>query len=176
MTLRARCLAALVVAVLPCAAAAMSTRVASVAELVRRADLCLVGRAVARESFWREGRIFTRVTVQAEEVWKGGAAPGQTVEVLTLGGVVGALAQRVDGSVTVDVDERVALLLAREPGGAFVPLGLWQGVFRVDGQGPEAKVTRRVPAVRLVGAVPEVVPASVSALRRAVLEATRVER
>jgi hypothetical protein len=169
-------LAALALLVLPSLAAAMTTRVASLADLARRADLCLVGRAVARESFWREGRILTRVTVQAEEVWKGAAGPTQSVEVLTLGGVVGGLAQRVDGAVTVDVGERVALLLAREPGGAFVPLGLWQGVFRVTGEGPEAAVTRGVPSVRLVGALPEVVPPSVSALRSAVLEATRAAR
>jgi len=161
---------------LPSLAPAMSTRVAPLAELARRADLCLVGRAVARETFWREGRIFTRVTVQAEEVWKGAAVPGQTVEVLTLGGVVGGLAQRVDGAVAIEVDERVALLLAREPAGAFVPLGLWQGVFRVAGEGPAAAVARPTPPVRLVGVVPEALPSSVSALRSAVLEAARAPR
>lgn len=172
---RLLCLA-VVLSMLPCMAAAMSTRVSSLADLARRSDLALVGRAVSRESFWREGRILTRVTVQAEEVWKGGAVPGQTVEVLTLGGVVGGLAQRVDGAAAIEVDERVALLLAREPTGAFVPLGLWQGVFRVAGEGPAATVARPTPPVRLVGVLPEVLPSSVSALRGAVLEAARAAR
>jgi len=157
-------------------AAAMSTRAAPLAELARRADLALVGHAVQSESFWREGRIFTRVTVLADEVWKGPGAAGRTVEVLTPGGRVGHLGQRVDGSTAVVVGERVALLLARTPDGAYVPLGLWQGVFRLAGEGAEALVARPVPPVRVVGNPPEAPPPSLAALRRLVLEADRAAR
>ncbi len=157
-------------------AAAMSTRVAGLSELATRADLVVLGTATTRESFWSGGRILTRVRVTAEEVWSGDARPGDSVEVLTLGGEVGGIGQSVAGSVAVSPGERVALMLAGDAKRGFFPLGLWQGVVRVRGAGESARVERAVPDVRVVGELPASLPSTLAELRSAVLEAIRAKR
>jgi hypothetical protein len=155
---------------------AMSARVANVAELARRADLVVLGRAVASESFWREGRIMTRTTVVVDEVWNGDAQAGHTIDMLTLGGVVSNLGQQVSGSPVIACGERLALILAGTSAAGYFPLDLWQGVFRVAGATDQARVTRPAPEAARSGEAARAIPATLAALRQVVLEAVRAER
>jgi hypothetical protein len=164
-------------------AGATSTMELNLSELAQKADAIVVGHAVSRESFWRDGRIMTRVLVNADEVWSGNVAAGDTVEVLTLGGAVDDVAQRVDGAPVLRVGERLALMVAKDAMGAFHPMGLWQGVFRVNGDGKQAPIKRDSgTALRVISGTGtlsralSVTPATLDALRTLVQEAVRASR
>lgn len=152
-------------------AAAMSTRVADLSALTRRADLIVVGQALERQSYWHEGRIYTSITVSTDEVWSG-TPEAATIEVVTLGGVVDGIAQQVEGAPVFTVGERLVLVLAREQPGRYFPLGLWQGVFRVTTEGSDAWVRRDVtPALAIGGRAAAPLLLSLQALRALVHEA-----
>jgi hypothetical protein len=107
------------------AAAATVRGPADVASLARAADAVLHARVVERESGWgaggpSSGLIFTRVTLQPIEWWKGGGAGGRVV-VRVPGGSAGELTQRVDGVSSFGPDEEVVVFLRKlgdEPGRA----------------------------------------------------------
>jgi hypothetical protein len=103
-----------------------------VPELSRRADAVLRGTVVRTESRWSgdRRRIFTEVEIRVAETIKG--SPGKTVVVRQPGGVVGKVAQRVDGVASFRQGEEVVVFLARKPDDSFVIQGMGQGKFRVE--------------------------------------------
>ena len=160
----------------PAAADATTARLAGLTELVRGSELVVFGEATGRESFWQDGRIFTRVSIDVLEVWSGRAPDPATIEVFTLGGVVGDVGQRVDGMPVIAGGERVALLLARDSADRYHPVGMWQGVFHVVGEGDDPPIARSQVPVALVGPRSVSLPTTLSALRRAVSEVADARR
>ena len=112
----------LLAASLPAAAATVRGP-ARVADLTASAEAVLHGRVVARESRWgaggqSSGLIFTRVTLQPIDWWKGGGTLAPVV-VRVPGGSVGDLTQTVDGMAEFAPQEEVVVFLRKlgeEPG------------------------------------------------------------
>lgn len=109
----------------------------SLDELVGSSAHVVVAKAlpVAARSAWEDlpggRRIVTYSTFQVERSI-GGAAPGETIEVRTLGGVVGDVGQAVEGDAKFAKGERAVLFLSPIKGRpAFVVAGLAQGHFPV---------------------------------------------
>lgn len=110
-----RCAILLLAASLPAAAATVRGP-AGVAELTASAEAVLHARVIARESRWgsggeSSGLIFTRVTLQPIEWWKGGS-PARVV-VRVPGGSVGDLTQTVDGMAEFAPQEEVVVFLRK---------------------------------------------------------------
>ncbi|HYV67741.1 MAG TPA: hypothetical protein VE964_15955 [Myxococcales bacterium] len=112
----------LLLAVLPAAATTVRGP-ARVADLTASSDAVLHARVIARESRWgaggpESGVIFTRITLQPVEWWKGAGAPAAVV-VRVPGGTVGDLTQTVDGAAAFAPQEEVVVFLRKlgeEPG------------------------------------------------------------
>ncbi len=153
---------------------ATATRVAPIDELARDAELVVLGSPVAEQSFWEGGRIFTGVELKVEDVWTGTAPATTSIQLVTLGGQVGELAQRVDGAAVLPLGSRVVAFLNRDSKGRYHPAGMWQGVFRVADDGADPVVARAHP-VRVAprDATSLRMPERLSSLKRAVLEARR---
>lgn len=169
-------LCSLMLSLIPVSAAyATVVRAVSVQELTHAAAVVAVGSPVSQQSYWEGGRIFTRVKVNVHEVWRGATAGKTTVEVVTFGGTVGDIAQRVDGAAVLPLGDRLVLFLNRDRSGILRPEGLWQGVYRIGDDAPDPIVTRVVhpaeattrPSAR--GIVPS--PIRLSELRRLVQQA-----
>lgn len=111
---------------------------ASVDDLARDADAVVRGTVRSTEGrLSGDGqRIYTRVTVEVAEAWKG--APGTTVELQVPGGVHGELGQIVQGAPRFVAGEEVVVFLRRLPEGpagaprTFHVAGLAQGKLRVE--------------------------------------------
>jgi hypothetical protein len=99
--------------------------------LVTEARAILLGRVVALQPEWTEGRrnIETHVSIDVERYMKGSLGP--SVVVRLPGGQMGPYLSVMPGAPTFSEGDEVVLLLAG--GGSEVPhiLGLGQGVFRV---------------------------------------------
>src|SRR3990167_9483135 len=100
----------IVCSLLPFALHASTLRWLSLSQLSQASSSVLLGRALDQTSFWQEGRIYTRTRLAVEEVWQG-KSPGETVEVLTLGGSIGTIGQRVEGAGLILPNERVVVCL-----------------------------------------------------------------
>jgi hypothetical protein len=134
-----------------CAAPASATTVVGydLEGLARAADAVVVGRVVDRQTAWRDGRIVTTVTLAADDVLKGEAAPTYNVEVL--GGSVDGISQRVAGVAVFEKDERVAVFLrADKARAAFTVVGLSQGKMRLELQGAGPALVRQTGDLRRV--------------------------
>ncbi len=160
---------------------------ASIDELARESDAVVRGKVVSTEGRKSADgkRIFTRVTVEVAEAWKG--APGKTVVVQVPGGVHGEVGQVVHGAPRFADGEEVVVFLRRLPEGppgeptTFHVSGLAQGKLRVerdavrgpvavpDLRGLELKRRPEEPAAPAASAVP--IP--VAELRARVEAATR---
>lgn len=89
---------------------------ADVASLAASADAVVHARVVASESGWgaggrSSGLIFTRVTLQPIEWWKGGARAAVIVRVA--GGTAGELTQTVEGMAAFAPGEEVVVFLRK---------------------------------------------------------------
>jgi len=104
---------------------------ASVEDLARGSDAVVRGRVTSVTSRWVGGRIFTFAEVERASVWRG-SAPDR-VTVVTPGGVVGGIGQRVDGAAVFAEGEDAVVFLTRAEAGAYRVSGLAQGKFAVDG-------------------------------------------
>jgi hypothetical protein len=154
-------------------AAATTARLATHDELVADSALVVLGTATSVESFWREGRIFTRYRVSVEQVILGDGRPGDELDVLTLGGVVGGIGQHVEGAARLSPGKRQVLYLARD-GGALRPVAMWQGVFTVlDDGSVNPRVERGQVNVNIQGPRAVALPLDLDDLRREVDAAAR---
>jgi hypothetical protein len=155
----------------PCLATTM--RYKSIRELVRGSDVTLLGQPVAQQSFWQGTRILTRVQVQVQEIWTGSAPPSSVVEVVTAGGVVGTIGQRVDGAAVLPHGNQMVLHLRRQDG-EYWPVAMAQGVWVID-KTPQGSRLFRPGADRLVHGLrhgQHKEPSTLAELRAAVMEAS----
>jgi hypothetical protein len=160
------------------AARATTVRYMNLSELVRASDTIVFGRAGAHDSFWQGTRIYTRVEVAVEEVWVGRTPRTKTIDVITLGGVVGTIGQHVEGVAPLPEDTRVVLHLKARSPGEYVPVALAQGVWHVQApaaSGIEPRLSRPSPdrVVFAQGQIPEAAPQTLAQLKAAILEAAR---
>ncbi len=165
-------------ALLACSTAQATTlRALSSEELATAAERIVLGTLESRASYWDGTRIYTRHVIQVEETWHG--PPTDRLEVLTLGGVVGAIGQRVVGTARLRVGDRVVLFLAAGGGEELFTIGMAQGAFHVEEGDPEGSDTsapeliRPATGLHLVGETP-IRPQTLGALRALVEEARRV--
>lgn len=147
-------------------------------ELTHDSQVVVQGQVTELESFWQGTRIYTRSRVALEDVWLGATPPTPYVDVITLGGVVGTIGQRVDGVAALPLHQRVVLQLRARDAGEYVPVALAQGVWLVDPAASTGGVTHvsRPSADRVVlrpGQVPDIMPNTLADLKRAILEAAR---
>ena len=114
--------------------------------LVGQAHAIAVGRVVAVEPRWREGRrgIETALTFEVDQYLKGDL--GRTVSLNVPGGQMGRYRSVMPGAPAFTEGEEVVLFLTADTTRAAHVLGLGQGVFRI--------MTDRVRGERLV--VPEI--------------------
>lgn len=184
LDMRTRAYSIGLVVLLSCLTAQATTlRHRSLSELVDASDLIVVGQTEKPESFWHDTRIVTRATLHIEEVWVGRMPQTRTVEVWTLGGVVGTIGQQVDGMVTLQNHQRAVWQLTRGHDGIYWPVGLAQGVWIFEpetAQTPRPKgaiapvYVRRSTNAHLVGSDAHSLnqaPQTLAALKAAILEA-----
>ena len=150
---------------------ASTARRLSLQELVRRSDLIVLGQVEQEESFWQGPRIYTLSKVRVDELWAGRDHTPQQVNVLTLGGQVGDIGQRVEGASAPMVGERVVMTLKAAAGGEHLPVGMAQGIFVIEPLPLRPGVSR--PGVdRLVGGLRYApIPQTLSSLKSAIQEA-----
>ena len=155
----------------PINAQATTARLASLPELIQMSDVIVVGEVLERESLWIGTRIYTRHRIAIEESWRGEHKAGDTIEVLTLGGVAAGLGQYVAGAAKLPLQSRAVLYLGRGDirAGAYHPVGMWQGVFALD-KDETGRVHRPSPPVRIVGPTPTSPPGNLIEMRKAVKE------
>ena len=103
----------------------------SVDWLAAKAQLILHGKvlsaAVHRDA---EGRIYTAVQLQVDEVWKGSLATNQFT-IVHGGGVLGDEIAVVSGQANYEVGEEVVAFLVLNQRGEGVSIGLSQGKFHI---------------------------------------------
>ena len=162
---------ALLVSVSGTSARATTARLATHEELVKLAQVVVVGAAESRDSFWREGRIYTRYIVRVQEALKTKTPlprlEDTTIEILTLGGVIGTIGQSVAGAARLLEGQRSVLYLIEDAQGAYHPVGMWQGVIFVSNEGD---LERPNVQAGIVGPRVPPFPQHLSDLRRAIVE------
>jgi hypothetical protein len=151
--MRAVCSVVLVASLLasPIAANATTMQRATLPELAQDAALIAVVEVGASTSFWDSGRIRTRHELLVRDTWKGPRL--ERVSVLTLGGVVGDLGQRVEGEAALPTGRRLVVFLEALPErGAYRVLSMHQGAFLIEElqSSPPAKVKGMDPAQPLL--------------------------
>ena len=155
---------------------ALASRVqrARLDDLTRGAQLVILGTLLTREAYWEGGRILTRNVVRVDETWAGAKPATETVEAVTLGGIVGNIGQQVSGEAVVPADTPAVLFLSAQHG-VYRVVGLSQGVFAVTaGAGGTQLITRRLDGLEWAGGSgPERVPTSLEDLRARVREMDR---
>jgi hypothetical protein len=117
---------------------ATTARPLDIRALTTAADAVVFGQVLESQSFWQGAQIMTLAQVRVGEIWRGTVAQ-PTVDVLTLGGLVGDIGQRVDGAGSLPVGRQVVLHLRHTSTGEFLPLGMAQGIWLVEppvGSGP----------------------------------------
>jgi len=122
----------------------------SLDDLTDRATLIVIVEAQSRESHFDDRRrIVTDFRVRVLDSWSG-PAPA-TLTMRSLGGVVGELGMQVPGEPALSTGERYLLFL--RPGqseGTYRPVGMSQGVMRVNSEPPEHIVIPGGHGARLV--------------------------
>jgi hypothetical protein len=121
-------LVAAALAVAPPALAAQALAL-SVEGLARGSELVVRGRVLDATARWYDGRILTIAEVEVSSALRG--APPARLTVITPGGEVGGIGQRVDGAAALVPGEEVVLFLGRAEAGHYRVTGLAQGKFAV---------------------------------------------
>ena len=114
---------------------------------MRESQWIVLGTTGESTSYWQDGRILTRVSIAVEEVWVG-ELTDTTVDVVTLGGTIGEIGQRVDGALRFGTGQRVVLCLQRHAGVLRV-VEMAQGAFILE-EGANPRVFRKGFGMRLV--------------------------
>jgi len=78
-----------------------------------------------------QGRIFTRVKLDVEEVWKGERDMVSPLTIVHGGGILGRYRSFVSNQVDYRLGEQVVVFLVRNSRGEAVTLGLCQGKFQI---------------------------------------------
>jgi Matrixin len=125
---------ALIAAAFARAAAGSITLPLTLEALVSQADVVLLGRVVAQIGVADAvtGSLYTNVTIEPSEVFKGDRGDGPIV-VKQQGGVAGSRGSYVAGQATfVDGEEVLLFLGTRDRDGSLFTLGLWQGKWTIE--------------------------------------------
>lgn len=147
---------------LPSTLFATTVRPLSLGELHQEAERVVVARVLESRGFWVGTRIFTEHRVERVEALRG-VLPKQ-FRIMTLGGVVGDLGQRVEGAPLLRRNRTYVFFLKEMGGGDFYrPIGLWQGVAEVTSESGRLQ-PRASGATRLTLPLPQF-PESLQALR-----------
>jgi nitrous oxidase accessory protein NosD len=118
-------------------ASATTVEPLDVAALHARADVVVRAKITRAEPRFVGTRIFTFYSATVGQTFAG--KPGPEVVIALPGGIIGALGQRVAGVPALDVGAEYVLFLGKADGPALdaragrAIIGLWQGVFTVDG-------------------------------------------
>jgi hypothetical protein len=155
---------------------------ATLSELVADSDVVVLGSVGVSTSYWEGGRILTRVPVFVDEVWAGQATES-VLEVVTLGGEVDGIGQRVSGALRVTLGERIVLCLQRRDG-EMRPVHMSQGAFFVldetaadpEETAADPRIRRRSFGLKLLGYSATAMPTTLRTLERAVREVDRAHR
>lgn len=100
-------------------------------ELTAEADRIVVGEVAWAEPIRTgNGLIRTRYRIQVERDLRGSGDREILVE--TLGGQVGSIAMRVEGAPSFSLGERVLVFVQGEDNAIFRPVGMAQGVLRIQ--------------------------------------------
>ena len=161
-------------------ASATLSEALSLSDLVERSQLVAVvtctDERTVRDS---RGRIVTDYGLTIQESWRGDGAPGETITMRSLGGVLGDIGMRVEGEPRLGVGARYLVFLRRlSGGGALRPVGMSQGVMPVETEGATVRVLpggeglalrQRTRGGRLIEAPPAIVhPEPLEAVRERV--------
>lgn len=101
----------------------------SLSKMSQTATVIVRGRCVGISMRWDAGEIWTFVSVDAEETWRG--SPPARFTVRLLGGRIGNLTSHVSGVPRFNPGEDVILFLEPTPRGDFSVVGWQQGTFRI---------------------------------------------
>ncbi len=117
----------------PTAASATEMPELKVDELVTSADKVVVAEVVDQRSAFEGGIIWTRTKVRVTDcLQQGDCVQGDEVVVATPGGVVGDIGQEVSGVTHPQRGQTLVLFLRKAPGNFYRPVGMAQGVLRVE--------------------------------------------
>jgi hypothetical protein len=123
----------------------------SLEELARRSQKIVLGRCVSVESRWNEKNtlILTFSKFLVSEDLKGQS--NGSVTVMTVGGTVNGITQRVSGTPQFSPDEEAILFLATTKSSHFQPVGLSQGRFLIvkDSSRGEKEVVHNLAGLEL---------------------------
>jgi len=147
---------------------------ADIESLTASADAVVYARVSRRTSAWvPAGRqIFTTVTLQTIESWKG--APAQQVQVLVPGGEVGEIAQTVQGVAAFREGEEVVVFLHRVGPSRFAVERVAFGKFAVGAPaGLPRRALRDRRGLTCLGCAPGDDDLSLDELRARVLASVR---
>lgn len=118
-------------------------------ELIAESDRIVVGQVVWAEPIQIDsGMIRTRYRVLVEQDLRGSDDRELIVE--TLGGRIGRLGMRVEGSPSFSLGDRVVVFLDRDSDAVFRPVGMAQGVMRVEHEDGRNVVVPTQPGMLLV--------------------------
>lgn len=118
----------------------------SLEQLVQQSEATVLGHTLSLRSFWQGPRIVTVSKVAVDELWAGSLSGRNTLDIVTLGGVVGDYGQRVDGAGEVPGYGRVVLHVSKVSADEYAPLGMAEGIWQVEGLwGDGSRVLRHVP-------------------------------
>jgi hypothetical protein len=121
----------------------------SLAEMIAHSDCCVVGRSVAAQARWTllggARRIVTLHSLELQQVLAGSVRVGETLNVRTLGGVVGDLSQRVFGEAELAAREPALLFLLQVDAATHVVTDMAGGHFALR---RDATGVRRLHATR----------------------------
>lgn len=129
-------------------ASSVLTRALSIAELVKRSDVIVLGTVSFIASDWILNRtaIETRIDLDVEDILKGSVDDGR-ISFHQLGGVVGEIASSVGEAASFEEGERVAVFLFKNNRDRLQLVGSFQGKFSVE-QLPQGEMAvRRIPGV-----------------------------
>lgn len=120
---------------------ASTLRALSLAELTQRSALILAARPVDYFCSWAtlggQRRIVTTTRILHEEVWLQQEENISESLVMTWGGRVGDIAQKVHGEAQLRMEEPCLVFLSTEQQGARRILGMSQGHFLIQGEGSQ---------------------------------------
>jgi hypothetical protein len=125
------CLAAALLMWLGAVAQGTQFAVLPIEKLAERAQLILQGKVLSKTTLRDEkGRIYTKIELQVDEVWKGGLATNRFT-IVQGGGTLGERRVEVSGQVEYAIGEEVVAFLVLNARGEGVTLGLAQGKFEI---------------------------------------------
>jgi len=111
---------------------ALSVKSSSVEDMAQKSEIVVVGRVLSAyaEMDHEQGRLYTYITISADEYMKGKSRPKNLV-IKVQGGIYGDKMLMIDGAADFYRNEDVMLFLSRRYDGSYFPLGYGLGKFSI---------------------------------------------